>query len=461
MSGLLSAVMSNLDGVLQTAAFDGVTFDMVDVREVAGRRLVKFLFPHSDLAAFRDLGAEQGDITITGIIGGDDYVIRAERMRMAFLTEGPAVLLHPWLGEMIVVLMPRPEIQFHLAEIGVARLQFVVQRYDPPTAGPTDTLGALLTSADALIDSGTLMIEQVLAPVALPLALFASLTGFFSEASAVWNGLIGSGTGLTALSAQLSAAAAGASPVAIGDGFAAVAQPSLTALSTGVQAPTNNIDTTFADTVAALLFATPAAIAAASQQTATPAIGSAAGAVINTAPVLDPTETVNLLLAAATAIAALGDAPAASVSGSGLAPLAIATAAAILAQAVSVGVSLPFTSQQDAITWRGTLDGALSALAGQVVTIGVAQPIAANAVFNAIAGLRAAVAADFNSLIGRLPAVITITTNRTMSAWLIALYLAGDTPSNMLAALQDVVQRNGVVNPGVVPAGALEVLQQS
>ncbi|GAB0119484.1 DNA circularization N-terminal domain-containing protein [Acidisoma sp. 7E03] len=457
LPGAATTLLSQLDGLLQTAAYAGVTFDMLDVREEMGRRVVKFLFPHSDAADYQDLGALQGPMTVTGLIGGADYVIRAERMRAAFLAKGPTSLLHPWLGEIQVILMRPGEIRYDMGEQGLARVQFVVERYTPPAAAATDTLGALLTKADALIDSAQLAIEQLLAPVALPLTLVASVSSFLSSTVLTWSSMITAGTGSASPTAAMTSA--GVAPVAIDGDFASVCQPSLNALSAGIEAPASNADTTFADQVAALLFATPLAIAVAAQEQSAPAIGSAAGATIDTAPVLDPTQATNFLLATATLTAALGTTNAASAAGTGVPVLALASSASILAQAVSLGVSLPFVSQQDAVAWRGTLDASLAALAAQVVAIGVSQPLAANALYQALAGLRSALAADFNALIGRLPAVKTITTNKPMSAWLIALALSGDDPSSMQGTLKDIVSRNGITNPGVVPAGNLQVLQ--
>jgi hypothetical protein len=77
-----------------------------------------------------------------------------------------------------------------------------------------------------------------------------------------------------------------------------------------------------------------------------------------------------------------------------------------------------------------------------------------------LASLKAALAADLNSLIGRLPAVVTIMIPRTMSAWTLAEYISGDDPGQVFATYQDIIARNNIRHPALVPPGPLEVLDQ-
>jgi hypothetical protein len=45
-----------------------------------------------------------------------------------------------------------------------------------------------------------------------------------------------------------------------------------------------------------------------------------------------------------------------------------------------------------------------------------------------------------------------------MPAWLLAQYIAGDNPGSVRAAYVDLITRNNVFHPAIVPAGTLEVL---
>jgi anthranilate phosphoribosyltransferase len=63
-----------------------------------------------------------------------------------------------------------------------------------------------------------------------------------------------------------------------------------------------------------------------------------------------------------------------------------------------------------------------------------------------------------NDRIGRLPAVATLVTPATMSAWLVANRIAGDTPGQITETMLEVVRRNRVRHPAMVPAGSVEYL---
>ncbi len=73
--------------------------------------------------------------------------------------------------------------------------------------------------------------------------------------------------------------------------------------------------------------------------------------------------------------------------------------------------------------------------------------------------LRAAWVADMNERIGRLPSVALLTPPGPTTAWHIAQHLVGDDPSQIVATVQDLVRRNGLRHPALIPAGTvLEVL---
>ena len=65
-----------------------------------------------------------------------------------------------------------------------------------------------------------------------------------------------------------------------------------------------------------------------------------------------------------------------------------------------------------------------------------------------------------SATLGRLPVVLTVQAQVSLPAWIIANDLAGDTPGLVVPLLVDLVRRNGVQNPALVPPGPLDVLQQ-
>ncbi|MFT9091669.1 MAG: hypothetical protein ABF479_11820, partial [Gluconacetobacter sp.] len=122
-------------------------------------------------------------------------------------------------------------------------------------------------------------------------------------------------------------------------------------------------------------------------------------------------------------------------------------------------------SQQDALSTRDALVAALDALGDAVVTaaaVTTGSAIAPSAIadlYQAIQSTRAAVYADISSRIGRLPSVVSVTVPREMSVWTLAYALAGDTITNVVPMIGDLVTRNGLALPAIVPTGTVEALE--
>jgi prophage DNA circulation protein len=175
------------------------------------------------------------------------------------------------------------------------------------------------------------------------------------------------------------------------------------------------------------------------------------GGAATTPEAADPRDAVTLLLAANTKLSGL-------TSMSPVPSLAIAMQAMIMNQTLSAASDIVYTSQQDAIALRNTL---LAALDGVIISAANAaglDPAAAASTWRSLVAARSAFLVDINSEIGRLPAVVTILLPTTMPAWLVAQYLAGDTPSAVRAQYLDIVARNQVTHPAMVPAGDIEAL---
>ncbi|KXV50532.1 hypothetical protein AD945_01750, partial [Gluconobacter albidus] len=115
-------ITGELAHLLGTAALGGVTFDIIDSREAAGRRVARFLFPGRPVEdqKFQDFGTIDQPIRITGYLAGDDYVLRAQRMRKVLLQAGRQTLIHPWWGRLKVRVIEPGEIQFSATRIRIA-----------------------------------------------------------------------------------------------------------------------------------------------------------------------------------------------------------------------------------------------------------------------------------------------------------------------------------------------------
>jgi prophage DNA circulation protein len=410
----------------------GINFYVLDTRYTVGRRLQKLLFPGIDTPAFQDLGALDGPITVSGLLIGDDYVRQAEALRAAFRTVAAAQLIVPWFSAPPMVVLKEPaEISFKIAELRVARFSAVFEISTPYQAAPLDTLEQLQAAVANFQQQVRGFINTVLSPLQLPLALIGyaeRFAGYVETAFSILGSLGGSGSN---------------SPIVA----SAVALPLATLAATAA----NGTDPTWSTDVANALCSVPEAAAASSVPTP-PAAVAPGGSIATPAPA-DPQAAATMLLAAAASIQAAADTdPAPGPS------LAAALVAACIVQAIAASSDIVWTSQQDATAWETTLvaqlDDATEAVAGQCQ----AYPLAAGPVWRALITLRSALVIDMQAQIGRLPAVDTLTLPRVSSAWWIAQYLVGDTPSDVIATYSDLVARNAVVHPALVPAGPVEYL---
>lgn len=83
---------------------------------------------------------------------------------------------------------------------------------------------------------------------------------------------------------------------------------------------------------------------------------------------------------------------------------------------------------------------------------------AASGLWRALTAARAAWIADMTAAIGRLRAVVVLTPPGPTPVWLLAHYLAGDTPDRVVATYVDLVVRNGIRHPGLPVTSPVEAL---
>jgi hypothetical protein len=456
-----SSLVALLVDLVSIASFRGVPFYMLssDEQEL-GRRVVKFLFPHRDDTSYRDMGLRQGDIHIEGLLIGSDSVRQAGKMRTALQTAGPGKLVHPWFGEMNVILTEGAHLSVSEKEFGLVHFEGIFEVYKPPQPPTPDWFGKLQDQVDAMMNQAQATLLQALGYIAAPLAAIGFANQLLNTASAVWDGL-SLGAGGTALQQ------------AVG--------PSIPALQAG---PGTVTGTDYAVAVAGLLAAPALALSDASQAATQPAVASAttqaasttttisgtgpigaaaASTAASIAATLDPTlatvgidpqTAANALLTVSAALAAPARGPVAQQL------IALAAQMQAIAQAAAVGATIIFDSTQAAAAWGATIDAAIAGLLAQAATLAVVQPLVAGAAWRALDALRAAAAADTANRQLSLPSILTLTTNTTMSVWRMALILCGDTPSLMTACVVDLWRRNRLGNPAAVQPGTYQALPQ-
>lgn len=425
LAGPLGSVASGVLGLLRTAAWRGVTFEMLDSSHGAGRRWQKTLFPGRDDATHSDLGAEDGPITINALLIGDDYVRRARRLEAACKQPGPGTLLHPWLGELRVRLDGLARFKFEDAKIRVCTVEMAFERYPDPDAPPSaDTLTELLDRVDGLLDEGRIMLAGALAPLGTALGLLGGVSSALGIVAGLWTGVLGRSGAL---------AAAAALPLdALTGGVALLAGPGLP-----IQA-------------AALLAAVPASVSDAADRAPDPAIGPGPQAAVPSPA--DPRVAAAALAAAVPLLQAPAGLPEPAPA---LALLARLQAAA---EAVRATSRIPWDSRDEAAAARDHQDLVLHGLAADLGAAAARQPLVYAAAWRAARALRTAASRDLTARLGRLPPVRHLFTIQTMSAWAIANAVAGDVPAAIRPAMLDLVRRNRIRHPGCVPPGRLEVL---
>jgi len=415
---------SLLDGLFQ-ASFRGVEFHIPDAREEVGQRVQRDFFPGRDDTTHQFLGAYDGPIGITGLIVGADYVARAEALRAAFRQPGPGTLLHPWFGELQVVLAKPARMSFTEREVRVCRIEAEFEPWSERAPQQLDTLGRLLAAISALRARVRAFLREVLAPVRLAFAVLAQVQSFVASAVAGWN------------AAVLTVRGAGGILPALAAPFATLR---------GAGALTGGLG--YGDGVATALSVVPSSIASAAVPLQAPAIGPGGTAQPN--PAIAAADAAALLLAGA-------DRQPGDAAGIGPA-LALAARAFAVADACGAASDIDYESQPEARAWAARLDAALRATAALAEAQATDWPMAAGALWRDLAGLRAAVAADMSVRIGRLPAVVTLLPPAPAPVWLLAQHVAGDAPARLEAVYLDLVRRNRLRHPGLAPAAPLEML---
>jgi hypothetical protein len=148
--------------------YRGIAFHVPDTSTAPGRRVAEHLFPGVDLAGYDDMGLSPNEVTIDGMIVGDDYIAQAQALIAAFNTPGPATLVHPWLGPMNVIMLSPGDVSFSDRELRVARFSATFTRIEPGAAslgfssltGLTAAISVCISAASGLcLAAGTRIIS--------------------------------------------------------------------------------------------------------------------------------------------------------------------------------------------------------------------------------------------------------------------------------------------------------------
>lgn len=409
--------LNSAEGLLP-GVFRGIPLSIVDVSSDHGRRVLEYLFPGVDPAAYDDFGVGPSGISIEALYVGDDYRMRARLLAKAFETPGPAMLIHPWLGPMQVLMEEPAQIRFSEKELRVIRVSARFKR--APSSSVSGFSGGLLPSA---LSGFTGALTSLAASIALTVISSAR-------------------TAATVRSRRITSSIAD-SIAARPDARSAVSQIR-SALAASSPASPSAFDA-WASSAASII----------AQTIDVPAVAPAATIAITT-PSAQALMSAGLLIATGL-LAEAGKAPSATD-----ALLLVGAGGRFLAASAEQSSYADFVSRQEALRYRSAITSALVSFIDQIEQLAPSTMQAASSAASSSArSLIAAIVSDLNEVIGRLPSVRRLSVSRDTDAWLIAQHLSGDTPARLEAVYADLVARNDPSHPAQLPAGDVEFLERN
>lgn len=396
---------------LRPASFRGVPFEVDSDERSAGRRVEVTEFAKRDRPAFEDFGAKLRRLSIEAVLVGDDAVAQAARLEQALCQPGSGILIHPWYGELTIVVVDEVRTRHVAREGRVARISFACVEIGDATAYPTatqDTSARVYDTRTAALDALSRDFQR----------------GYRMGGAPDWAGELIAGR-VRSLGPVLIDAA---SRSGLLDGPAGAVADQAARLSSGT-----GIDIVSSSGLAARIFdalaslrgsgsrSTDALYAVSSWSAAPTAIGTATPSRQQAAVAAD---ALGRLVPAAAAIEAGGSAP-----------------------------DITWSSRDQAIAWR---DRTSDQLADAAETVGAAGW---DDSYRAIGTLRSAIVRDVNRRAAPLPRLSTTRLGRTIPSTLAAYRLDGDALDTLFDRADDITTRNRIAHPGFVPGGRdLEIL---
>lgn len=395
--------------------YRGIAINVLDTSSEVGRRVLEYLFPGVDQAAYDDFGLLPAAIDVEAFILADDYRAQAKRLQTVFETPGTGLLIHPWLGPMTVIMEEPARISFSSRELRMVRISARFKRVAPSIGSISLGGFASLLSAIANVVSAASALAASVASVALTLSIASSVRRsrrVITAAAAAVQPARGTSEAVTAIRSALAASA----PEAPAD---------LDSWVVASVAPLQAVQE-----VAAVA---PAAI----EMTATNAQGLM---------------TIGLLMAEALTIEA-AEAPATTDT------VLLLTAATQFWAASAVQVPYAdYASSQEAITFRSTYAKRAARLVEQLEDIGTSTYQAETSdLIRSLASSSAEIVSYLNEVIGELPAIQTYRTSSPVDAWSLAQHIAGDDPSRIEEVYADIVARNDPRHPSYIDKTRIEV----
>ncbi len=136
----------------QPGSFRGAAFRSEAHEKGGGRRLAVFEFPGRDEPLVEDLGRKQRQFNLDCHVIGEDYVAARNALEDALEGEGPGLLVHPWRGRMMAVVLDYTSSEDQAGGICAFRITFgeAGQPVSAPVAVPAGQFAAIEADAQHL-----------------------------------------------------------------------------------------------------------------------------------------------------------------------------------------------------------------------------------------------------------------------------------------------------------------------
>lgn len=411
---------------LRKGSFRGVPFRMRSADAELGRRLTINEFPDRVDVVPDDEGPAPRRFAMEVYVIGPQYDQARDALEAALLTAGPGTLVHPYRGQLEVIILPGLKVREVPEEGGCARLSFTCVEQAPPQASTAPATGPRVTTlANAVTASSAANFVRTFSTTGMPSNFVASAVSRVRDAAAAM--------------AQVQARMNGA---------------------LGIVGATSNAISAFG-AQAADLVATPAALASAHQGLVASVIGAGLGlveagrdsarALRDAAQLYRNRAIVQATGAGGTTMHAVGASdppsspttPLARREASNRDALNVLIRASATAELARAAAGLPFTSYQEASAFGSLVSAQVDDLLG----------LLDDETFAAMQNLRAATREHVAIVASRLPELRSFVVPVEAPVLLIAHWLYGDA-----RRADEIIVRNAPKHPGLIPAGtALEV----
>ncbi|MDR1946634.1 MAG: DNA circularization N-terminal domain-containing protein [Desulfovibrio sp.] len=140
---------------IRSASYKGVPFGVLDASGQGGRRTVVHEFPLRDVPYIEDLGRAARTFTVQGFLLGPTFMEQRDALISALEEPGPGLLVHPWYGELEVVLTGQYQDRHSAVDGGMCVISMTFTR-DGESGAAVFSVNARLSALGAASAAGNL-----------------------------------------------------------------------------------------------------------------------------------------------------------------------------------------------------------------------------------------------------------------------------------------------------------------